>query len=143
MKHLKRKILQSAAATLVLTGCAADGMKVLDAGLSSLVGLPIQSAYDRLGYPNGSQNMNGDTFYIWSTNRNVVMPVYQPGSAYGSVGNTPFQVNTNTPGMMPMNFNCSIRVIAGSDNVIKSWDYQGNAGGCQGYVQSLRRQGFK
>lgn len=143
MKHLKRKILQSAAATLVLTGCAADGMKVLDAGLSSLVGLPIQSAYDRLGYPNGSQNMNGDTFYVWSTNRNVVMPVYQTGSAYGSVGNTPFQVNTNTPGMMPMNFNCSIRVITGSDNVIKSWDYQGNAGGCQGYVQSLRRQGFK
>jgi hypothetical protein len=27
MRHLKRKILQSAAATLVLTGCAADGMK--------------------------------------------------------------------------------------------------------------------
>lgn len=143
MKHLNRKILPSVAATLVLTGCAADGMKVLDAGLSSLVGQPIQSAYERLGYPNGSQNMNGDTFYVWNTNRNVVMPVYQTGSAYGSVGNTPFQVNTNTPGMMPMNFNCSIRVITGSDNVIKSWDYQGNAGGCQGYVQSLKRQGFK
>jgi hypothetical protein len=143
MKFLNGKILSSAAAMLVLTGCAASGMKILDAGLTSLVGQPIQTAYNRLGYPNGTQTMNGDTFYIWSTNRNVVMPVNQTGSAYGSVGTTPFQVNSTVPQMVPMNFNCTIRVITGSDNVVKSWDYQGNAGGCQGYVRSLKQQGFK
>jgi hypothetical protein len=143
MKLLNIKTLLSASAMLVLTGCVGDGPKVLDAGLTSLIGQPIQTAYDRLGYPKGSQNMNGDTFYIWSTNRNVVMPVYQTGTTTGSVGNTPFQVNTTMPGMIPMNFNCTIRVITGSDNIVKSWDYQGTTGGCQGYVQALKRQGFK
>ena len=132
-----------AATALALSGCATTtANKTLDNGLTSLVGQPIQAAYDRLGYPNGSQVMNGDTFYIWSTNRNVVMPMYNNGTAYGTVGTTPFQVNTSMPGMMPMNFNCSIRLIAGADGVIKSWDYQGNAGGCQGYVKMLKRQGY-
>lgn len=129
--------------SLALAGCATTTTnKTLDNGLTSLVGQPIQAAYDRLGYPNGSQTMNGDTFYVWSTNRNVVMPTYNNGTAYGTVGTTPFQVNTSMPGMMPMNFNCSIRLIVGGDGIIKSWDYQGNAGGCQGYVKMLKRQGY-
>lgn len=137
------KKLVSAAAALALAGCATTTTnKTLDNGLASLVGQPIQAAYDRLGYPNGSQTMNGDTFYVWSTNRNVVMPMPNLGSAYGTVGTTPFQVNTSTTGMVPLNLNCLIRLIVGGDGIIKSWDYQGNAGGCQGYVKLLKRQGF-
>ena len=138
---MKKIILTSS--LLALAGCATTTTnKTMDTALSALVGRPVEAAYYQLGYPNGTQNMNGDTFYIWTTNRNVVMPMVNSGTAYGNVGNTPFQVNSSVTGAVPVNLNCTIRLIAGPDTIVKSWDYQGNAGGCQGYVKMLKKSGF-
>ena len=36
------------------------------------------------------------------------------------------------------NYNCTIRLITLENDVVETWDYDGNIGGCERYAKSLK-----
>jgi hypothetical protein len=40
---------------------------------------------------------------------------------------------------MPAQLDCTIQLAVGPDHTIKSWQWNGNMGGCQRYAAALRR----
>lgn len=122
-------------ALLAISACATQQ---LDKGLRSLIGENIRMAVDRMGYPNGQREIMGDTVYVWSTNRNVAFPVTNTTTSTGMVGNTPYYGTTSTPSFVPMQFACTVQIATTPDGTIKSYQWEGNEGGCSRYARGFR-----
>ncbi len=118
----------------LLCGCATQQ---LNTGLQTLVGQNIQTAISHLGYPDGQRIVMGDTIYVWSTNRNVVMPLNTTSTTTGAVGGTPYYGTTSSMQMVPMAFQCTVQIATTSDGTIKSFQWEGNQGGCQRYARGF------
>ena len=118
-----------------LVGCATCGQ--LEAGLNALVGRPEQDAFSALGYPSGQQQFAGDKVYVWGQSRNATMFMPQTSTTTGYVGTTPVYGSTTSMQAIPMNFNCTIKVIVDGGGTIKTWEYDGNMGGCKPYIDRL------
>lgn len=54
-------------AALLLTGCM-TAIGDVTTGMNSLVGAPVQRAFDAIGYPDGQQIIAGNTVYSWGKN---------------------------------------------------------------------------
>lgn len=122
--------------SITAAGCATFGQ--LEAGLGALVGRNEREAFAALGYPSGKQQFGSDVVYVWGRSQNTAMFIPQTSTTTGYVGTTPVYGTTTTSQMIPLNYNCTIKVIAGAeDGIIKSWDYEGNLGGCAPYIQRL------
>jgi hypothetical protein len=134
--HVMRRILAVVGLALGLSGCLSDQMNT---GLSFMVGQNIQFAVSRLGYPDGQREMLGDTIYVWSTSREVNLPMMTTSTTTGSVGTVPIYGQTMSTQFVPANFNCTIELGAGPDNIIKSWQWSGNIGGCMQYARALQQ----
>lgn len=129
-----RKSIGALVLAITLAGCATFGQ--LEAGLTALIGRPESEAFNALGYPDGKQEFGGDTVYIWGRNQNTTMfmPSTQTTTAY--VGMTPVYATTTSMQAIPMNYNCTVKIIV-ANGVIKSWDYSGNLGGCTPYIRRI------
>ncbi len=110
----------------------------IEQGLQSMVGRPRAEAFSRLGYPSSQLQFGSDTAYVWGASNTVAVPVPQSNSTSGYVGSTPFNATTTSTGYMPMTYSCTIRIIVGPDDLVKSWDYNGNLGGCSRYASLLK-----
>jgi hypothetical protein len=55
-------------ASMALSGCAVDH---LASRLSSLKGQPVQTVFDRVGYPDRQEKFGDDTVYYWGTDQPV------------------------------------------------------------------------
>jgi hypothetical protein len=130
---MKRLIACCAA---LLTACATAQ---LDAGLKGLVGENIHEAINRLGYPDGQRTVMGDTVYIWSTNRNVAMPMNTTTTTTGAVGTTPYYGTTTGMTFVPMTFACTVQIATDANGAIKSYQWEGNQGGCRRYARGFSR----
>jgi hypothetical protein len=73
------------------------------------VGQPASALFAKLGYPTAEQTVAGSKVYIWSTTSLV------DGTSY----------------------ECKIRAIVDSRDIITSWDGEGNQGGCGRYASRL------
>lgn len=131
-----RKLVLAVLAAASLTGCAT--FKNIETGLAALEGQPVQAAFDRLGYPDGQMNVGADTVYVWGRSFMMNMPQYNTATTYGTVGTTPYTANTGVMTSVPMQMQCSIKIAAGPDGVIKTWQYNGNVGGCSAYSSALK-----
>jgi len=78
-----RKIALSMFVVPGVVGCVGQHM---DQGLNDLVGKDIKVAVSKLGYPDGQKVMLGDTIYVWSTGKNVVLPMSSTSITNGNVG---------------------------------------------------------
>ena len=114
----------------LLTGCVSQQM---NEGLEGFMGRRIQWAVDHLGYPDGQRQFMGDTIYIWSTNRQALLPFTNTTTTIGTVGNTPVYGNTYSTQMMPVNASCTIQLAVGPDGYIKHYEWEGNMIGCKRY----------
>ena len=130
-----RKLL-AVAATLSLVGCTT--FSTMETGLQALVGQPFDAAVARLGYPSGQMQVGGDTVYGWGRSFMMNMPQYQTSTTTGYVGSTPYSGTTGTWGSVAMQYQCDIKIAVGPDNVIKSYQYVGNIGGCGAYASALK-----
>jgi hypothetical protein len=130
-----KKTICSFAALALLAGCATFGQ--LEAGLNSLVGRTEKEAFNALGYPNSKQEFGGDTVYVWGRSNSGTIFIPQTATTTGYVGNRPVYGSTTYNQPMTVNHNCTVKVITGSSGTIKSWDYEGNLGGCRPYIQRL------
>ena len=41
--------------------------------------------------------------------------------------------------MVPVNYNCLIKLVADSSGILRRWEYDGNLGGCSGYIERLNK----
>lgn len=132
--HAVKRLLGGWLIAITLAGCATFGQ--LEAGLSSLVGRPQAEAVNALGYPDGRQEFGADTIYIWGRSQNTTMFLPQTQTTTGTVGMTPIYATSTSMQAIPLNYNCTIKIIV-ADGIIKSWDYAGNLGGCSPYIRRI------
>lgn len=111
-----RTRLQSIAAVVILAATAGCATRQLTEGLTSLKGQPVSVAFTKLGYPTSEQTIAGHKVYVWSTDH--------------------FGPDLSGPGLAE--YNCKIRVIITDQNIISTWDWEGNEVGCQRYAERLR-----
>jgi hypothetical protein len=98
-----------AALALALTLAGCVG-DMIKKGMSPLVGQPLDAAIAKLGVPSSESTIADKKVYTWVTQNFV------EGTAY----------------------RCQIRVIMSGD-VIGSFDWEGNNGGCARYASALDR----
>lgn len=118
-----------------LSGCAMFGQ--LDSGLDALMGKSERQAFAVLGYPSSKQEFAGDIIYTWNVSSSGTLLLPQTATTYGTVGTTPVFGTTTYNQAVPVNYNCMIKLIAGQDRTLKSWEYNGNLAGCSSYIQRL------
>lgn len=118
------------ASCLLFCGCTTQKM---NDGLENFMSRRIQWAVDTLGYPDGQRQFMGDTIYIWTTNRQALLPFTNTTTTTGMVGNTPVYGSTYSTQMMPVNATCTIQLAVGPDGYIKHYQWEGNAMGCSRY----------
>jgi hypothetical protein len=123
-------------AAFALAGCST--FSTMETGLQALVGQPFDAAIARLGYPSGQMKVGDDTVYGWGRSFTMSMPQYQSANTTGYIGSTPYSGTTSTWGSVPMQYQCDIKIAVGPDNIIKSWQYDGNLGGCGAYASALK-----
>jgi hypothetical protein len=100
--------------SLVLTALAALGLggcagAMIKERMTPYTGQPVSALFAKLGYPTAEQTLAGNKVYIWANTRFVEGTSYQ----------------------------CKIRAIVDSREIITSWDYEGNEGGCSQYAYRL------
>jgi len=123
---------------VLISGCS---FHYMDNGLNALVGKDVRYAFNVLGHPNGKQESGGGTVYIWQNSRTMMF--YEPGLT--QISRTPPRADdTNysdiiaSPYWVPMQGVCVVRLIAGPDNIVRRWDYNGDGLGCDDYVRRLK-----
>jgi len=133
MKKLKVITLLIFAAAL--GGCATFGQ--MESGLNALMGKNEREAFNVLGYPSGKQQFGNDTVYIWSVSSSGVLFLPQTSTTYGTVGTTPVYGTTTYNQVVPVNYNCLIKLVSNSEGTLIHWEYNGNIGGCESYINRL------
>ena len=134
---MKLRIFAACAAMLSLSGCLSFGD--FETNLAAFQGRPVQDAFDVLGYPAGKQEFGQDTVYTWARDHRGAMILPQTTNTTGYVGGTQFGATSTTSQVVPMHYACTVKLIAGPDGVVRKWQYEGNAGGCEPYMRSLRK----
>jgi hypothetical protein len=118
-----------------LTGCVSQNM---DQGLQALVGQDIHLAMNALGYPTGQQPLLGETVYTWSTTQTFATTTPVTTTTTGTVGNKAVDTATTTYVPTTGTYTCTVQIAADSNNRIKSFQWQGDVGGCAGYANRLK-----
>lgn len=131
-----RFLLPALIAGALLAGCATFAH--IEAGLTDLMGKPVEDAFARLGYPTMKQEFGDDTVYTWRTDQTGAMVLPQTTSTYGTVGLTPYSGTSYSTQLVPVRHTCEVRVATGPDGIVKHWDYSGNIGGCERFAARLR-----
>lgn len=125
-----RRLLVMVAAGL-LVGCAG---RIIERNMNGLVGQPAGAVFARLGHPDAEAVVAGRKTYTWSTRRSGLDAAYRPAVYAGK--------KTVVPGsfdLVPYTSECRIRVLVDARDVVQSWDYDGNEGGCERYAKRLER----
>jgi hypothetical protein len=73
-------------ADLALTGCVSGQM---NHGLGFMVGKNIGHAVNRLGYPDVTREIRGETIYVWSSSHDVNLPRKTDSTMAGNLGHVP------------------------------------------------------
>jgi hypothetical protein len=82
---------------------------VIKKEMNSVVGQPVSAVIAKMGLPTEDRMIAGKKVYIWSTSN--------------------FVEGTN--------YKCQIRAVLDDKDIVTSWDYDGNEGGCGRFVTKL------
>lgn len=132
MKRIGCAVLSGA----LVAGCATFGD--LDSGLAAMVGHHQSDVFAALGYPSSKLDIGGDTVYYWRSSSSQTLFLPQTHTTTGYVGLNPVSVTTTQTQAIPIHYACEIKVVVGSDGLVKDWDYEGNLGGCESYINRLK-----
>jgi hypothetical protein len=140
MKAMRGCIVATAVAA-TLTGCVTFGQ--MDKGLASLVGEPLDTAVNVLGYPSGERTIAGRHLVQWGRSSQGFMPVVNTAQSFGTVtangGWGTYSGTTTSTSYVPISYNCSITVQVDTADRISGYQYNGNLGGCGAYIKRLNR----
>lgn len=103
-------------AVACLAGCATEQ---LNTGLQKVMGQPIDVLVSDWGYPTAQREIMGHTLYIWSNDRGVMaVPMYGGGMFAGRL-------------------TCTVQVAVDKNNIITSYQWNGNQGGCAALARRI------
>ena len=131
------KAIAITAATIALTGCVS--FSDMDRGLNALNGHPVSEAYALIGYPQSQGVVAGRKVYVWGRSFTAALPTTSNVNASGMVGSTPYQASGTITSMQDGAFDCTVRMFISDNETIDGFDYQGNLGGCEAYINALKR----
>lgn len=126
---------------LLLGGCATWGQ--FDKGMNALQGRPLDDAINVFGMPSGERTISGRRYIQWGRSSSGFVPVTTPSTTYGNVnvgrayGN--YSSTTYSTSYVPVNYNCSVTMEVDENDRIMRGQYEGNLGGCEGYIKRLNR----
>lgn len=136
-----RGYVAAVVAAATLTGCVTFGQ--MNQGLSLLVGQPLDTAVDVLGYPSGERTIAGRHLVQWGRSSQGFMPVTNTAQSFGTVAANgrwgTYSGTTTSTSYVPISYNCSITVQVDMTDRISGYQYNGNLGGCEPYIKRLNR----
>lgn len=121
---------------LSMAACATFGQ--LETGLKALMGRDAQTAFNVLGYPSGQQQFGTHTVYYWSLNSSGALIMPQTSTVSGYVGNAPVSGSVYSTQVVPVNYSCQIKLVANEAGILTNWEFHGNIGGCESYINRLK-----
>lgn len=123
-------------AVLALAGCAANAPR--DAGPAGLAGRNVRDAIVLMGTPETQSESGADTVYTWS--RTTESATYLPNQTVNSgfIGNpSPGALEGPSGAYVAQQRTCRIRMTAARDGKVKSVDFKGPRGACDGISNQL------
>lgn len=123
--------------TILISACVTFGQ--METGLSALMGKPESEAFAVLGYPSFKQEFGNDLVYTWHVDSSGTAFVPQVSTMVGSVGRIPIQSQSTSLQAVPVNYSCTIKMVASGSGIFKSWEYNGNLGGCANLIKRLNK----
>jgi hypothetical protein len=137
---MNRNIIVTVVA-VILSGCVT--LDQFDRGLSALVGKPLTTATDVLGYPSGERNVAGMRLVQWGRSTSGYMPITTPVQTYGTV-TTPsgyglYNATSNQTTYVPFSYQCSVTLRVNSAGTVIGYSYDGGVSGCKTYIERLNR----
>lgn len=136
---MNRKLHVIAALILMSTFFGCSTFTDIQDGLGVMIGKPVSTAIEVLGYPTNKMEIGSDEVYIWNIDRTEVDYVPQTATTTGQVGATKFSSSTTYSQAQIYQSVCTVRVISGRNGLIKNWDFSGNISGCQSFSERLDR----
>lgn len=122
---------------LALVGCASASFDQFNSDLSAMRGRTEQDLFAALGMPDGKMDMNdGSTIYVWGRQQTSTYMTTVPQTSTAFINGQMVTMTTNTPQMNTANYQCTVKVSVNNGRVT-GYDYDGNLGGCQPYIDSL------
>ena len=121
----------------MLVGCVS--FEQLNNGLTNLEGASQDELFRVLGYPDSQQIIDSDTIlYVWRTNfiGSYSMPTVHNTTGY--IGMTPFSMQTTSSETKNVNYQCIIKYAVQNGRAYR-FDYSGNLGGCEQYINRLKK----
>ncbi|WP_369326529.1 hypothetical protein AB6N01_20610 [Alcaligenes nematophilus] len=123
-----------------LSGCATWGQ--MDDGLTGLHGHSIDEAIRLIGYPASEKVIAGRRIFTWSSNSmgTIAMPQtsYSQGNVYAGGVSSAYYATTTSTAYMPVSYYCSISLEVSESGLIVGHQYDGNLGGCSGFINALK-----
>lgn len=136
-----RGYIGAAAVAATLTGCVTFGQ--MNQGLDALVGQPLDTAVNVLGYPSGERTIAGRHLVQWGRSAQGFMPVVNTAQTFGTVaanrGWGSYSGTTTSTSYVPVSYNCSITLQVDMTDRVSGYQYNGNIGGCGAYIKRLNR----
>lgn len=125
----------------LLSGCMT--WSAFGDSLQNLVGDPIDTAINKIGYPNAERTIAGHHIYTWASNATGVLTVPQTSfgtaTAYGPAGSATAYGTSTTFAAMPVAYHCEIDLEVDMENRIQAYQFNGNVGGCMRYYRALKK----
>jgi hypothetical protein len=122
---------------LLATGrCVAASAEGKNKNLNPFAGFAGQSISGlvaKLGLPNVEKTIPGTEFYIWSTS-DLEGSEYEVSVPEGDTGYKNPTLIIKSP---DSEYQCTIKVAVDDNGVIRTIDWTGNFGACQGYMYAL------
>lgn len=120
------KFLLALAAVAALSGCATGGL--MSGIMGSWDGAHIDQVIKQWGYPNGERTIAGHHLYSWQEDVQLTMPMTSTTTGTVTrIGSTAYvQANTNNWGGGTSNWSCVRILEVNADNIVTSWQYEGN-----------------
>lgn len=125
-----------ATVSLLMAGCAGPQ---IEAGMNQLMGQPVASLIAVLGYPDAEGSVAGRKVYVWSNQSQETLILPETNYTTGFVAGQPVTLQNTQFVPTNLNFSCRIRAIVNDQDIIESWDYRGNQGGCAPYARRLNQ----
>ena len=126
----------AATLALLLTGCAA---KIIEEKMQTMIGQPASQVFEKLGIPDAEDVVAGRKFYVWETedSGSILLPQQNTGFVYTGYGTSTYTYTTYVP--MVYSHACKFRVFVDTRDLITTYDFEGDEGGCSTFASQLSK----
>jgi hypothetical protein len=125
---------------LAVSALAACAEAPAPSGIARMAGRPMLGTFDVIGTPTGQATTAGETTYTWDMTSTGRTYVPNPTMSVGFVGGMPRGMagSSNSGAVLGQDVSCRVRITAGSDSLIRHWDFSGPQAACDKVTRRLK-----